>query len=311
MPHRQRPRRGSLQFYPRKRAARIYSKVSIFHGTEEKPLAFAGWKAGMTHVKFTEPNSKSPSHGKAVAKAVTIIDTPPLLVCGARFYAGRRAIGEKWMDNLPKDIQGKTGRQLGKVVEGAEDVRLIVATQSQNSSMKRGTEVFEIGVGGKNKTAVATSLIGKQISAKDVFANGEKIIVSSVTKGHGFTGPVKRFGIRIQTRKDKQMNRHVGSIGPTTPRKVDWRVPAPGQHGLHTRTDFNKKILLIEEDPTKINVKGGYLRYGNVKSTYLLIEGSVPGTPKRFLILKKASRASKKELPVDLQYISLESKQGV
>ena len=42
MPHRQRPRRGSLQFYPRKRAARIYSKASIFNGTEEKPLAFAG-----------------------------------------------------------------------------------------------------------------------------------------------------------------------------------------------------------------------------------------------------------------------------
>src|SRR3989344_119933 len=306
MPHRQRPRRGSLQFYPRKRAARIYSKVSIFHGTEEKPLAFAGWKAGMTHVKFTEPNSKSPSHGKAVAKAVTIIDTPPLLVCGARVYAGRRAIGEKWMDNLPKDIQGKTGRQLGKVVEGAEDVRLIVATQSQNSSMKRGTEVFEIGVGGKNKTAVATSLIGKQISAKDVFANGEKIIVSSVTKGHGFTGPVKRFGIRIQTRKDKQMNRHPGSLGSESPGNVDPRTPMAGQYGYFNRTDKNKRIFIISNDVAKIAPNGGFLNYGAVKGDYMLVEGSVPGPKKRLVILRKSDG---KTSPVELSYISTESKQ--
>lgn len=306
MPHRQRPRRGSLQFYPRKRAARIYPKVSVFYGTEEKPLAFAGWKAGMTHVKYMETNSKSPSHGKAVAKAATIIDAPPLLVCGARFYAGRRAIGEKWMDNLPKEIQEKTGKQSGKAVDGAEDVRLIVATQPQNSSMNRGTEVFEIGVGGKNKTAVAVSLIGKQISAKDVFANGEKIIVSSVTKGHGFTGPVKRYGIRIQWRKDKQMQRHPGSLGSETPGNVDPRTPMAGQYGYFNRTEANKRVFLISNDVAKITPKGGFLDYGKVKGDYMLIEGSVPGPKKRLVIMRKSDG---KALPVDLSYISTESKQ--
>ena len=51
-----------------------------------------------------------------------------------------------------------------------------------------------------------------------------------------------------------------------------------GQTGFHQRTEFNKRVLKIshpEED--EITPSGGFLHYGEVRNSYVLIEGSVPG----------------------------------
>lgn len=293
---RSRSRRGSLQFWPRKRAKRIYPTKADF----------AGWKAGMTHVQYTDTNTKSPRYGKTITKAVTVLDCPPLLVCGIRFYkkTPMRAVGEKWIEKLPENLKRKVGNQIGSFKEDFDIVRLIVATQPEKSGMrKKKPEVFEMPW-----DKDAKSLLGKEIFAKDVFKVGEYADVSSVTKGHGFTGAVKRFGIRIQTRKDQQMHRHVGSIGSTTPRKIDWRVPQAGQYGFFTRTEFNKRIVLIGDDAKKITPRGGFLGYGSL-TNFILIEGSLPGHRKRLVILRKASRIKRFE-PIEIKSISLESKQG-
>ena len=65
---------------------------------------------------------------------------------------------------------------------------------------------------------------------------------------------------------------------------------------------------MIGNEPAKINANGGMLGYGLVKSDYMLIEGSLPGTRKRLVMLRKADG---KALPVELSYVSLKSKQGV
>lgn len=317
MPHRHRPRRGSLEYWPRKRARRIYPRQHFLPSKELKPLGFAAWKAGMTHIQFVDNNSQSPTYGKIITKAVTVLDAPPLLVCGLRFYKktdnGFVAVGEKWIEKIPENLMRKVNKQKGSDVEDIDDVRLIVATQPEKSGMKKKKpEVFEISLGGddiKKRIEYCSSLLGKELTAKDIFKSGELVDVSAVTKGHGFTGPVKRFGIRIQRRKDQQMHRHVGSIGSTVPRKVDWRIPAAGQYGFFTRTEISKKILMIDDDPKKINPKGGFLGYGIVNS-FILMEGSVSGPRKRLIRLRKASRKKKIE-PVEIKIISLRSKQGV
>ncbi len=284
---------------------------------KSQPLGFAGWKAGMTHITFTDNNSKSPTYGRLISKPVTILDSPSLFICGIRFYKktpnGYVSIGEKWTDKIPKDVKLTTGKTSKEIKENIDDTRLIVATQPAKSGMKKtNSDIFELGVGGAaaQKREYAESMLGKEISVKDIFRPGEYIDVSAVTKGHGFTGPVKRFGIRIQRRKDKQMHRHVGSIGPTTPRKVDWRVPAAGQHGFHTRTEFSKRIVLIDDDPKKVTPSGGFLGYGLIPQSYILVEGSLPGHRKRLVIMRKAFRNKNYE-PIELKTISLESKQGV
>ena len=85
------PRRGSLAFYPRKRAKRIYPRIKTKVLKEGKDiLAFAGYKAGMTRVLVRETITRQ---GESVVKStvdhmipVTIIECPPLFVIGVRLY---------------------------------------------------------------------------------------------------------------------------------------------------------------------------------------------------------------------------------
>jgi large subunit ribosomal protein L3 len=308
-----------LQYWPRRRARRIYPRISHWVASKElKPLGFAAWKAGMTHIQIIDNNPNSPNRGKPIAKPATILDSPPLLVCGLKVYQktdkGLVTAGEKWIEKFPKALQRKIIKAgSSKEIKNAYDVRLIVSTQPEKSGMhKKKPEVFELAIGGEDinkKIEYAETLLGKEITAKDVFKPGEFIDITAVTKGHGFTGPVKRFGIRLKGRKDQQMHRHIGSLGSTTPRKVDWRNPAAGQYGFFIRTESGKKIVAIGDNPKDVNPKGGFLGYGNVNSNYVIIEGSLPGHRKRLIRLRKTAR-KRTITPLEVKYISLESKQG-
>ena len=82
--------------------------------------------------------------------------------------------------------------------------------------------------------------------------------------------------------------------------------------GYHQRIEYNKRILKIGKDGKEVTVKGGYIRYGEVKGPYILIEGSVPGTEKRQIRLRYPARPPREILGAAPQvtYISLESPQG-
>lgn len=316
MPTTRRPRRGSLQYWPRKRAKRIYPRIN-WEGIKKNMgkddlasiLGFASYKVGMTHVQYQKGN-------RSIVKPATILEAPPLFVFGIRFYGANslnelNPISEICSEKLPKDLERKIGKKSKKkefdekVLEKTKSIRLVVCTQPTKSGMhKKKPEVFEIGISGsvEKQYELAKKFLGKEINIYDVFRNGDFCDVSAVTKGHGFVGSVKRFGIKIQGRKDEQHHRHVGSIGPTTPRRIDWRVPMPGQYGFFTRTEFNKRILLLGKEPSDINNKSGYEHYGVLRSNYVLVEGSVPGPRKRLIILTKSRRKSKYE-PVEIKYI--------
>jgi large subunit ribosomal protein L3 len=60
--------------------------------------------------------------------------------------------------------------------------------------------------------------------------------------------------------------------------------------GSHHRVDFNKRILLLGNDGARVSPTGGFNRYGVVKSDYIVIKGSVQGTPKRLIRMRKAIR---------------------
>jgi len=324
MPKHSNPQKGSMQFWPRVRAKRIYPTPHWPAAKELKPVGFAAWKAGMTHVQLIDNRPSSPTYNKLISIPVTILDAPSLFVFGVRYYSstyhGLQAIGEKWSEKIPRDLEmkrrvfpSKNKSEIDK--KKISDIRLLVASQPAKSGMrKKRPDIFELSVGGENiteKINYAEGLIGKEINIKDIFRPGELIDISAVTRGHGYTGPVTRFGIRIQRRKDKQMNRHAGSIGSTVPRKVDWRVPLAGQYGFFTRTEYNKRIIMINDDPKKINPSGGIINYGIVPETYVLIEGSVPGHKKRLIMLSKSRRSKKSIALAEPQFISLQSQQGV
>ena len=109
------PRHGSLGFLPKKRCRRGMGKVKSFPRDDatKKPhlTAFLGYKAGMTHIvrEVEKPGSKL--HKKETAEAVTIVETPPIVVVGIVGYAkttrGLRTLNTVWAEHLSDELKRK------------------------------------------------------------------------------------------------------------------------------------------------------------------------------------------------------------
>jgi len=123
----------------------------------------------------------------------------------------------------------------------------------------------------------------------------------AVTKGHGFEGVTHRWGVKKLPRKTHRGLRKVACIGAWHPANVEFSVPRAGQNGYHHRTSINHKVYRVgkaddessgttEYDRTvkTINPMGGFVRYGMVKNDFLLLKGSIPGSKKRIITLRKS-----------------------
>jgi large subunit ribosomal protein L3 len=312
-----RPRHGSLAFYPRKRAKRIYPNVKVIKQSDEFTIPFfACYKAGMTRVVAVNNYEMSPSYGQKISIPVTIMECPPLFVFGIRAYRKSKAVSQIFADKLDKDLKRKFTlpkknkgniKKIETALTDVDEFRLLVHSQPKKIKMKKKPEVIELIVTGKNNEEVwkkCQELLGKEIKASDVFQKGDYIDAIGITKGKGTQGPVKRFGIRIQTRKAHGHRRFPGSIGAWTPSRVLHTVPMAGQLGYQRRTEYNKRILKVSEEALKI--EGGIPHYGEIKGDYVLVQGSVPGPKKRFIILRHAVRNKTKQPKLDLEMISTE-----
>ncbi|MBI2085336.1 MAG: 50S ribosomal protein L3 [Candidatus Aenigmarchaeota archaeon] len=330
MPKVKSPRKGSLAFKPRKRASRIYPVIRSWPIAKEiKPLGFAGYKAGMTHVMAIDKRNNSPTAGQTIQLPVTVIDCPPLFVFGVRAYShdynGLKPTKDLFFKTLNKDLSRKIKPPKNYDFENKlkefescnpSDVKLIVHTLPNRSGLgKKKPEIFEVGIGGsdvKSKIEYAKQMLGKEISAKDIFKNGDWVDAVSVTTGKGFAGTIKRHGVKMLDHKEGKNRRGIGSMGQKRPGKLRWTVPLPGQLGFHSRTELNKRIILVGDKNTAVTPAGGFVKYGLVPNDYLIVQGSVAGPRKRLIRLRFSVRppALNRPLP-ELKSISLESKQGV
>ena len=329
------PRHGSLAFLPRKRASNTKGRIRHWLDKRESLnfLGFAGFKAGMTHVTYIEDQKNSPYFGKELMKPVTVIEIPPLILIGIRIYNedeyGKYVIGELYTKEINQYLKRKINtpdfekydfknikKKLTENINEYSEIRGIFQTQPYLTSLPRKKpDIIEIklnSIGNPNKEfKFAITNLGNEIRARDVLEEGELIDVIAVTKGKGFQGPVKRFGIKILTRKNSKIRRAVACIGPWHPARVLYTVPRPGQLGYHQRTEYHKRIMLIGENEEEINPKGGYIRYGKVKGDYLLLLGSIPGPKKRLIRIRKTIRPLKSftvKTP-EITFISRESQQ--
>jgi large subunit ribosomal protein L3 len=320
-----------MQVWPRVRAKRIYPRISRFTGPaakEAKLRGFAGYKAGMTHIIITDAKKTSMTKGEDVRLPVTIVECPPIRIAGVRFYK------HQYTGIQPAfDIIAKADKELGRKIDAPkkeskrkiadvkpeefDQLKIIVQTQPKMTGIgKKKPEIFEVCVGGKKEEqlAFAKEHLGKEVSVKEVFAPGELVDIHAVTTGKGFQGPVKRFGVRVRHHKSEKTKRGPGVIagGWSAQGQTMFRVAHAGQMGYHNRVDYNKQIFMISDDPKQVNVSGGYINYGNVKTTYLILKGSIIGPKKRIVRLEKALRPNKKteQVAPTVQYISIASKQG-
>ncbi len=316
-----------MQFWPRKKAGRPYSRIRTYAALKEAKLAgFAGYKVGMTHVIATDNRGTSLTKGEQIAVPVTVIECPPLRIASARFYKnsynGLKLAGEVFA-KPEKELARKIGikkenaaklEELGKRIGEFSEIRVNVYTQPKFAGIgKKMPEIFETKLGGSisEQLEFVRNNLGKEIMVNDVLKEGEQLDIHAVTKGKGFQGPVKRFGVQIRSHKAEKTKRGPGNLGPWTGNR-SWTVAHAGQMGFHNRFEHNKWLIKISNDIGKVNPEGGFLHYGNVKSSYILVKGSVAGTAKRLVRLTHAIRKNK-NIPaeaVPIEQISLQSRQG-
>lgn len=319
------PRHGSMQYWPRVRAKRQLAKVRSWSDSKDHILGFVGYKAGMTHIIGIDNRKNSASKGAELSIPVTVIECPPLRIAGVRFYK------QKYMHKQPfKDVLFRLDKSVSRLLNAPKkphdiklldevnlkeltDIRLLVYTQPMLSGVaKKRPELMELALSGSmdDKLKLVKENHDKELLINNIFKEGEFVDLHAVTKGKGTQGPVKRFGVAFKVHKTEKGVRRVGTLGAWSGQgHVLYRVPHAGQMGYHLRTEHNKQLLKISGKPEEVNPAGSFTHYGNVKSTFVLIKGSVAGPQKRAIIMTKPMRQKSQSALPTITYIDRESKQ--
>ena len=320
MGHRKRsqPRRGSLAYSPRGRAksmeARIrgWPKVS---GDEPRLLAHAGYKAGCVQLVSIDDREHTPSHGKQLVTLGTVIATPPITIVGIRGYSsdseGRHAEFDSFAKDLPKNVQnilkikteGTSVDKAEKRLKKIKEIFAIVTTTplDVNLEMKK-PYVFEVKVEGGDipkQFGFVKELLGKSVKVDEVFESGTYVDTAAITKGKGWQGVIYRWNAKRKQHKSRKTVREIGSLGPISPQNVMYTVPRAGQTGFHQRIEYDKRIMIMsntEKEEYKINPDGGFKHFGEVNGDFIIVKGSIPGTYRRLIKLRKQIRNEPKKV---------------
>jgi large subunit ribosomal protein L3 len=321
MPQKRTPRRGSLQYWPRKRARKVFARVRTWALSKEvKPLGFAGYKVGMTHLVINDNRKTSTTKGMGIFCPVTIIECPPLKALSIKFYKktpyGSKLVSETLAENFDKDLKRKLvlpkKKGVKKEIAGDYDyVHLLVYTSPSKLGIgKKKPEVFEVAIGGNKEEQLkyANEKLGKEIDVSDVFKEGQQVDVHAISKGKGVQGPVKRFGVSLKHHKSEKGVRRVGSLGGWIAQgHIMWRNAKAGKMGYHTRSERNKWVLKIG-NASDIGKKGGFENYGVIKNPYVILKGSIIGPKKRLIRFNETMTPNKirpSEAP-NIQFMNLE-----
>lgn len=118
--------------------------------------------------------------------------------------------------------------------------------------------------------------LGQEIKA-DMFAEGDVVDVTGTSKGHGFTGVIKRWNQQRlkMTHGVGPVHREVGSMGAnSTPSRVFKGKKMPGHYGHETITVQNLKVVRVDAD-----------------RNIILVKGAIPGPVDAFVTIKSATKA--------------------
>lgn len=97
------------------------------------------------------------------------------------------------------------------------------------------------------------------VVAADTFASGDKVDITGITKGHGYSGTVKRWNTHIlrMTHGTGPIHRQAGSMGAnSTPSRIYKNKKMPGQYGNEQVTVLNLEVVKVDTEKNLIAVKG-------------------------------------------------------
>jgi len=240
-----------------------------------------GYKAGMTHIlrEVNRPGSKL--HKRETVEAVSIIETPPMVVVGLVGYVqtprGLRTLTTVWTEHLSESVKrrfyknwyrskkkafdryaarisGENNKdlenELKRMKKHCHVIRVLAHTQIRKLNLRqKKAHLMEIQInGGANveaKVDWGRLLFERKVPVDTVFSQNDMIDVLGVTKGKGWTGVVSRWGVARLPRKTHRGLRKVACVGAWHPARIRYTVARHGQAGYHHRTEINKKIYRI------------------------------------------------------------------
>ena len=185
-----------------------------------------GKKIGMTQI-FDEKGNVIP---------VTVIEAGPCVV------AQKKTAEKDGYDAVQLGFQDAKEKHLTKAEKGH--------FEKAGVSFKRHLKEFRLD-------DISAINVGDVITA-DTFAAGDKVDVTGITKGRGYTGCVKRWGHHIlrMTHGTGPIHRQPGSMGVIDPARIFKNKKMPGQYGNEQVTVLNLKVVKIDSEKNLIALKG-------------------------------------------------------
>ena len=204
-----------------------------------------GKKIGMTQI-FTEAGEVVP---------VTVVEAGPVVVTQVKTIEndGYNAVQVGFMDAKEKSLNKPQKGHLAAA-----------------NTLKKHLKEFRV-------ESVDAYTVGQEIKA-DVFASGEMIDVTGISKGKGFQGPIKRHGqSRGPESHGSRYHRRPGSMGACSyPGRVFKNKKLAGHMGSVKVTVQNLEVVKVDADKNLI-----------------LVKGAIPGAKGSVVTIKEAVKASK------------------
>jgi large subunit ribosomal protein L3 len=157
---------------------------------------------------------------------------------------------------------------------GFEDKRVKLANKPEQGHVAKANTAPKRFIREFRNVNVEEYEVGQEVKV-EIFAEGDVVDVTGVTKGKGFQGVIKRHGqSRGPMAHGSRYHRRPGSMGPVAPNRVFKQKKLPGQMGGHVVTIQNLEIVKVDAD-----------------RNLLLVKGNVPGSKKALVAVKTAIKS--------------------
>ncbi|EHD4907074.1 50S ribosomal protein L3 [Listeria monocytogenes] len=157
---------------------------------------------------------------------------------------------------------------------GFEDKRAILSNKPEQGHVAKANTTPKRFIREFRDVNLDEYEIGAEVKV-DVFAEGDIIDATGVSKGKGFQGVIKRHGqSRGPMAHGSRYHRRPGSMGPVAPNRVFKNKLLPGRMGGEQITIQNLEIVKVD-----------------VEKNVLIVKGNVPGAKKALVQIKTATKA--------------------
>lgn len=157
---------------------------------------------------------------------------------------------------------------------GFEDKRVKLSNKPEQGHVAKANTAPKRFIREFRNVNVEEYEVGQEVKV-EIFAEGDVVDVTGVTKGKGFQGVIKRHGqSRGPMAHGSRYHRRPGSMGPVAPNRVFKQKKLPGQMGGNVVTIQNIEIVKVD-----------------VERNLLLVKGNVPGSRKALVTVKTAVKS--------------------